>query len=245
MPQAKSICICDTVNQTVREPYSFYLFSAVLGRETLSQPSSTVCTDRDSHIDASLAGKMSYNDPFQHLIPGYPKLAAKIEVLPEVAIYRKFGALNAQNLLYLQAELTSLERDLRDQQIADHNERSLDPNVKKYKYARSWEWLRESADDGSTAQLDLVIKIRETLKEYSKRAPDTLKLFKSLAAKPPQMKLLSSKQPSSTWKSQANGIFIICKTTCKLQKWDLSRWKATTPPFGAQWTIENPTNRTS
>ncbi|KAF2468337.1 uncharacterized protein BDR25DRAFT_335447 [Lindgomyces ingoldianus] len=110
---------------------------------------------------------MPSNDPFQHIVVGYPKLAAKIEIQPEAAIFRKFGALNAQNLLYFQAELTCLEQELRDQQLEDDNDRNPDQGVKKCKYAKSWDWLRDSQEDGDTTQLDLVLKIRETLKEYN------------------------------------------------------------------------------
>ena len=108
---------------------------------------------------------MVSNDPFQGIVVGYPKLAAKIEIQPETAIFRRFGALNAQNLLYLQAELTCLEQELREQQVKDDNDRNTD--VKKSKYAKSWDWLRDSEDDGDTTQLDLVLKARKLLKEYS------------------------------------------------------------------------------
>jgi hypothetical protein len=40
---------------------------------------------------------------------GYPKLSRLMAFYPEVAIFRRFGALNAENLLYLQAELQDLE----------------------------------------------------------------------------------------------------------------------------------------
>jgi len=103
-------------------------------------------------------------DPFQNIVVGYPKLAAKMEIQPEVAIFRRFGALNAQNLLYLQAELTYLERELRKQQVQDANDNVGDGSS----YAINWFWLRESAGTADSQQLDLVLQIRETLKEYSK-----------------------------------------------------------------------------
>jgi hypothetical protein len=106
---------------------------------------------------------MASQDPFPHIVVGYPKLAAKIEILPEVAIYRRFGALNAQNLLYFQAQLTDLEEKIRDQQLFDHNS----PTGEKSQYAKNWFKLSDSENDGDTDQLDLVLKIRELLKEYS------------------------------------------------------------------------------
>jgi hypothetical protein len=38
---------------------------------------------------------------------------------PETAIFRRFGALNAQNLLCLQAEPTALEQALREVEARD------------------------------------------------------------------------------------------------------------------------------
>jgi hypothetical protein len=103
-------------------------------------------------------------DPFRHITIGYPKLAARTEVQPELAIYCRFGALNAQNVLYFQAELVDLEEKLRAQQIKDDS----DPRGKKSSYAKTWFRLKDSAVDGDTEQLNLVMKIRETLREYSK-----------------------------------------------------------------------------
>lgn len=106
---------------------------------------------------------MSSTDPFPDIVVGYPKLAAKIEVLPEVAIFRRFGALNAQNLLYYQAELTYLERELRTQQSKDR----IHGNEQEKWYGIDWFWLDDSQQSGDSTQLDLVLKIRTVLKEYS------------------------------------------------------------------------------
>lgn len=62
---------------------------------------------------------MKTHDLLAELVVGYPKLAAKFEIDPELAVHRHFGALNALNLLYYQAELTYLERDLKEQQKKD------------------------------------------------------------------------------------------------------------------------------
>jgi hypothetical protein len=106
---------------------------------------------------------MSSVDPFPDVVVGYPKLAAKIESLPEAAIFRRFGALNAQNLLYYQAELTYLERKLQTQQ---HKDKNLGTDREK-KYAIDWFWLKRARQDGDATQLDLVLEIRKLLKEYS------------------------------------------------------------------------------
>ena len=42
------------------------------------------------------------HDPFHDLIPGYPKLAGRMGIMPEIGMFRRFGALNARSLLYYQ-----------------------------------------------------------------------------------------------------------------------------------------------
>ena len=59
---------------------------------------------------------MAADIPLAEKVRGYPKLAGQMGLRPEVAIFRRFGALNAENLLYFQAELALLERDLQEQQ---------------------------------------------------------------------------------------------------------------------------------
>ncbi|KAH3942736.1 hypothetical protein HBH64_150530 [Parastagonospora nodorum] len=103
-------------------------------------------------------------DPLFESVAGYPKLARKIEIQPELAIFRRFGALNALNLLYFQAELTDLEEKLRRQQVEDDQ----DGKGTKLMYAKTWYRLQESEENGDTEQLDLVIRIRRVLKDYNK-----------------------------------------------------------------------------
>ena len=84
---------------------------------------------------------------------------------PETAIFRRFGPLNALNLLYLQAELVDLENSLSNQAKEDeesgHFERSL--------YSRDWRTLSESStvDIGNPSQWSTVLRLREKLDEYS------------------------------------------------------------------------------
>lgn len=103
------------------------------------------------------------HDPLGEYVAGYPKLAAQIEILPELAIFRRFGALNAQNLLYMQAELAYLETRLKEQQQAD----STDPSGKKSVYALNWYWLKASEGTDADEQQKLILRIRGVLKEYS------------------------------------------------------------------------------
>jgi len=110
---------------------------------------------------------MASNDPLANKVNGYPKFAGQIEIQPELAIFRRFGYLNALNLLYFQAELTSLEEDLQRQQLEDNN--SGHPRISRY--AWSWYELSTSGNNGDQTQLELIYKLRETLRQYSRAYP--------------------------------------------------------------------------
>ena len=107
---------------------------------------------------------MSLVDPLQHLVVGYPKIAGEMAIKPESAIFRSFGELNAKDLLYRQAELAYLEKQLYECETED----SRSAVGEKSHYSISWYWLSRSKADGDTKQLDLVMKIRKCIKEYSK-----------------------------------------------------------------------------
>ena len=105
--------------------------------------------------------------PERYLLPGYPKLAGRMEILPEIAIFRRFGALNTQRLLRMQAELIQLEQRLRDCEAVDSIQ-------KKKAYSIDWKALKQSTADGDPGQLKLVQEIDEKLKEYSKSTGNPL-----------------------------------------------------------------------
>lgn len=103
----------------------------------------------------------------------YPRLSEFMGLWPEVAIFRRFGALNAQNLLFLQAEIAHLERELqviREQEEKREDERGLLAQ-------RSWFELSQATEDGEYCPQWAVIQdIRSKLSEYSKKitSPTTL-----------------------------------------------------------------------
>jgi hypothetical protein len=105
---------------------------------------------------------------------GYSTLASLMGAYPEVAIFRRFGALNAKNLLYLQAEIISLEQELRTVEKADlqsgHPDRSL--------YERDWRTLAEPIEvvGRDDTQWKLFLRLREKLYEYSEF--DRVQIFK-------------------------------------------------------------------
>jgi len=89
--------------------------------------------------------------------PGYPSVAALVSKSNDFAIFRKFRYLNARNLLYLQAELVDLENDLETIDRRLQAENHIDELKSWEKYAMDKE------------RRDLVLRIRKTLDEYSKK----------------------------------------------------------------------------
>ena len=102
-------------------------------------------------------------DPSLSPIEGYPKLACHMGTYPECAIYRRFGSLNSQNLLYFQSELTHLERKLRRLEATDLA--STEGN--RSNYSKDWYWLNNSVFEENSEQLETIRAIRGMLKEYS------------------------------------------------------------------------------
>jgi hypothetical protein len=91
-------------------------------------------------------------------------LAAHMGLMPEIAIFRRFGDLTARNLLYLQAELLDLGMRLREVEHRDHFDK--DPQKEGYLYAADWYNLYKSKDRDDGRQWELVIRVREKLEEY-------------------------------------------------------------------------------
>lgn len=83
----------------------------------------------------------------------------------ETSIYRKFDELGAQNLLYLQAELLVLEKQLNELDKEDVKTDELDPKDA----ARTWEILTQRHTAGledAKVRIELIGKIRAKLREY-------------------------------------------------------------------------------
>jgi hypothetical protein len=91
---------------------------------------------------------------------GYARIATLMGRSPELGIFRGFKMLNAQNLLYLQAELTQLEIDLGKLRENDRAAGKL--------YHQNWYYLSKSKrESGGDAQWQKALEIRVKLEEYS------------------------------------------------------------------------------
>ena len=94
----------------------------------------------------------------------YPKLSRFMGSWPDVAIFRRFGNLNVENLLFLQAEISHLEARLRT--LRQEEDDRKDP--KGLAAQRSWFELSQPDENGNESeQWELMQDIREKLKEYS------------------------------------------------------------------------------
>jgi hypothetical protein len=119
-----------------------------------------------SSEDIDLSLDMAHISPPEE---GYPRLAARMGLFPETAIFTRFGDLTARNLLYLQAELLHMRAYLED---IERKAYSKDKEKAK-RWAKSWwdlcnEPREKGTDDG---QWTLILSIREKLKEYGQIIP--------------------------------------------------------------------------
>ncbi|PVH73039.1 hypothetical protein DL98DRAFT_432025 [Cadophora sp. DSE1049] len=96
-------------------------------------------------------------------VEGYPKLACHMGRYLQSAIYRRFGSLNSQNILYMQAELIHLEKSLRHVEGGD----ATFTEGNRSKYSRDWYWLNTYAAEEGSEQWETVLTIRQKLKEYN------------------------------------------------------------------------------
>ena len=98
----------------------------------------------------------------------YHKLSEFMGAWPTMSIFRRFGTLNVQNILFLQAELAYLEDQLsqirQDEPTSNGLSEKSEPNA-----LQSWHSLSQQDEDGMhSEQYEKVLEIRAKLKEYSR-----------------------------------------------------------------------------
>jgi hypothetical protein len=98
---------------------------------------------------------------------GWPQLTELMVKNPGFESFQTFRDLNIKSLLYYQAELCSLRKQLHKLEWKDHRTGKL-PHAEEF--CANIEFLVQSADDKQKRkkQIDLVKQIRVVLKEYSK-----------------------------------------------------------------------------
>jgi hypothetical protein len=130
---------------------------------TIGFESSITRTDYDDDEDP--------REDLENPQPGWPKLAKLIADNPDFEAFPAFTDLNIKSLLYYQAELSMLRRELHATEYDDAH--SLDDEVNKVRpsrYAKTLDYLfisRDKNDPELHKQWTLIKDIRKVLKEYS------------------------------------------------------------------------------
>ncbi|KAL9032127.1 MAG: hypothetical protein Q9180_006684 [Flavoplaca navasiana] len=93
---------------------------------------------------------------------GYPRLAHLMGSDPALAIFRRYGSLNAQNLLYMQAEINELQRELQEIALEDR----VSGHEEKERYSREW-WRLARAQGANSLQWKKCLEIRQKLNDYN------------------------------------------------------------------------------
>ncbi|KAI0556222.1 hypothetical protein F4679DRAFT_24274 [Xylaria curta] len=95
---------------------------------------------------------------------GYAKIASFMADHPEDATFRRFANLNLQNILYLQAEIIGLEKDLR--KLEADSDASNDSDRRNF--SLDWYTLAHTHDQpASGQQWEKWMQLRRVLREYN------------------------------------------------------------------------------
>ncbi|KAI0167978.1 hypothetical protein BJ166DRAFT_521193 [Pestalotiopsis sp. NC0098] len=92
-------------------------------------------------------------------MPGYAAISERMAMSSDLASFRNFSALNYENIMYLQAELTHLENEWREKQksIAQGSD-----DRKKTWYPHDWKELQQDGEHWSH-----FLAVRNKLREYN------------------------------------------------------------------------------
>jgi len=97
---------------------------------------------------------------------GYENLAEMMSQHPELCIFRRFGCLSTETILYYQAEITVLKERLREVRAQD----KVSADVNRQRYAQSWVSLSQSsaAAEGSPERehYEIIMRLRKIIPEY-------------------------------------------------------------------------------
>ncbi|KAG0651501.1 hypothetical protein D0Z07_1897 [Hyphodiscus hymeniophilus] len=118
---------------------------------------------------------------------GYEKVATLMNCFNEFAVFRRFGKLNFLNLLYLQAELTHLEADLKE--LAERD--AADPHRRLYS-KHWWRMTQSEEEHDDRAQWEMALRVRGKLKEYNEHLQQAVFLCGLKTAKSCDLETLRS-----------------------------------------------------
>ncbi|KAE9364222.1 hypothetical protein N431DRAFT_421083 [Stipitochalara longipes BDJ] len=101
-----------------------------------------------------------YSEVPEDPVEGWPHVAQLMSKTPDFAAFSRFRDLNIKSLLYYQAQLTTLRKELHEQEYED--KRGADEQAGKFASRADFLMKAEGA-----AQLKLIKEIREVLTEYN------------------------------------------------------------------------------
>lgn len=141
---------------------------------TLLPPNSQVMSNRgvprsptspglESQAPTMVSSNGEVNDP----VPGWPRLAKTISEHPELEAFPSFTDLCVKSLLYYQAELIALRKELHEEELKDWG---VSEEEESFLYSGN---LNSLIDD-RPQQWVVIEKIRTTLEKYSKLVQTTL-----------------------------------------------------------------------
>jgi hypothetical protein len=140
---------------------------------TRSTSSGVTAFDPVEQIPANNNNRPSFelrldSEDFNKPLSGWPHLATVIAKNRDFEAFQAFRDLNVKSLLYYQAELVALRKDLHDLEWKNNRE----DNFRNHSMLNSHADLLvlttlKKEDDPAREQMDLVNKIRGVLKEYS------------------------------------------------------------------------------
>ncbi|KAK0704434.1 hypothetical protein B0H67DRAFT_521535 [Lasiosphaeris hirsuta] len=123
--------------------------------------------------------------PLDPPINGYETLGKYIGSSPEYAVFHGFRELYAENLLYLQAEIVYLSKELEDIRGIDRTDKQRG----RGNLHQDWAKLRASDAKGDGRQLQKILELREALDKYYE---SVLRYEKIVNMKKPQARTLKN-----------------------------------------------------
>lgn len=107
--------------------------------------------------------------PMEFPIPergGYEKLAKWMSIHPELAVFRRFGALYTESILLMQAEITQIEQELQHVRDEDKKSGDVDRQLQGMSWAHIVSTCSAEEDSPERKQYDIIMKLRELLPQY-------------------------------------------------------------------------------
>lgn len=144
------------------------LSSSSGGTAAASAPSISGQRSRDEYTVTVYDNEPDIDDDRRFPVPGYPTLTKLIVDYPDFEAFQSFRDLNIKSLLYYQAELEELRRDLHALEWRDYRDEPF-PDSEMCCLTYEAIMLGRNAGDESAAgmQYAKIQRIREVLKEYS------------------------------------------------------------------------------